>query len=114
MKKINIKIKYVSIFSISKVEQQKQQRMRELEDMQKKLKEFDSHLETARNDLIQVKSDLARKREDESSLRTELDQISRKIGELSCLLQNRIALTLTLQLTKTAVWQRCVKNPAMF
>ncbi|KAF7273557.1 hypothetical protein GWI33_013720 [Rhynchophorus ferrugineus] len=67
--------------NISNAEQQKQQRMRMLEDNQKKLKEFDSHLETAQNDLIQVKSDLTKKKDDETSLRTELDLIARKISE---------------------------------
>lgn len=65
---------------MSKVEQQKIQRIKDLAALQNKLKSMDDHLETSKNDLFQIKSDLARREEEEQNIRTELRQIDDKIG----------------------------------
>ncbi|KAJ8925976.1 hypothetical protein NQ315_009831 [Exocentrus adspersus] len=66
--------------NMSKVEQQKIQRMKDLEALQNKLKGMEDHLETAKNDLFQIKSDLSRREEEEQNLRREINQIDQKIA----------------------------------
>lgn len=66
---------------MSKAQQQKIQRMKDLEALQNKLKSVDDHLETAKNDLFQTKSHLSRKEEEEQILRQEIKQIDHKIGK---------------------------------
>lgn len=68
-------------FSMSKVEQQKMQRMKNLEALQNKLKSMEDHLETSKNDLFQIKSDLSRREEEEQNLRSEIRQIDDKLGK---------------------------------
>lgn len=74
---------------MSKVEQQKMQRMKQLEALQDKLKGMDDHLETAKNDLFQMKSHLSRKEEEEQTLRREIQQMDHKIGKSGVFLINR-------------------------
>lgn len=65
---------------MSKVEQQKIQRIKDLAGLQNRLKGMEDHLETSKNDLFQIKSDLSRREDQEQSLRTEIRQIDDKIG----------------------------------
>lgn len=65
---------------MSKVEQQKMQRIKDLAALQNKLKSMDDHLETSKNDLFQIKGDLSRREEEEQNLRAEVRQIDNKIG----------------------------------
>lgn len=74
---------FLSTRSMSKVEQQKMKRIKDLAALQNKLKGMDDHLETAKNDLFQIKSDLSRKEDEEQNLRQELRQIDQKLGMLS-------------------------------
>lgn len=66
---------------MSKVEQEMVQRIKNLEASQNKLKAVEDHLETAKNDLFQIKSQLSRKEEQEQTLRQEIRQIDHKIGK---------------------------------
>lgn len=72
---------------MSKVEQQKMQRIKDLAALQNKLKSMEDHLETSKNDLFQIKSDLAHREEEEQNFRTELRQIDDKIGMLNFFLE---------------------------
>lgn len=66
---------------MSKVEQQKMQRIKDLAALQDKLKGMEDHLETSKNDLFQIKSDLSLREEEEQKLRLEIRQIDDKIGK---------------------------------
>lgn len=66
---------------MSKVEQQKMQRMKNLAALQNRLKGMEDHLETSKNDLFQIKSDLSLREEEEQKLRAEIRQIDDKIGK---------------------------------
>lgn len=67
---------------MSKVEQQKMQRMKDLSALQNKLKSMEDHLETSKNDLFQIKSDLSRREDEEENLRAELRQTDDKISKV--------------------------------
>lgn len=66
---------------MSKVEQQKKERINKLSKMQEKLKGVDDHLETARNDLFQIKNAVSRKQDDERTLKDEIRQVEQQIGK---------------------------------
>ncbi|XP_018567595.1 structural maintenance of chromosomes protein 6 [Anoplophora glabripennis] len=66
--------------NMTKVEQQKIQRMKQLEALQNKQKGIDDHLETIKNDLFQIKGHLSQKEEEEQTLRQEIQQIDHRIA----------------------------------
>ncbi|XP_050312592.1 structural maintenance of chromosomes protein 6 isoform X2 [Anthonomus grandis grandis] len=73
--------------NVSKVEQEKKERLVKLSRLQEKIKSVDDHLETARNELFQIRGDVSRKQEDEESLRVELTQADQKISREEASLQ---------------------------
>ncbi|CAG9820931.1 unnamed protein product, partial [Phaedon cochleariae] len=66
--------------NMSKVEQQKIERIKNLAALQDKLKGMDDHLETSKNDLFQIKSDLSRRECEEQNLHAEITMIDSKIA----------------------------------
>ncbi|VEN56391.1 unnamed protein product [Callosobruchus maculatus] len=66
---------------MSKVEQEKMQKIKNVAALQDKLKGLDSQVETSKNDLFQIKSDLSRRQEEVESLRKEIRQADQKIAE---------------------------------
>ncbi|XP_060528769.1 structural maintenance of chromosomes protein 6 isoform X2 [Cylas formicarius] len=67
--------------NMSKVAEQKHERLRKLEALRDQLKGLSDQLETTQNELFQAKSHLARKHEDENSLKAEVDQIEAQIAQ---------------------------------
>lgn len=63
------------------MEQQKKERINKLSKMQEKLKGVDDHLETARNELFQIKNAVSRKQDDERTLKDEIRQVDQQIGK---------------------------------
>lgn len=69
---------------MSKVEQQKMQRIKDLAALQNKLKSMEDQLETSKNDLFQTKSDLSRREEEEQNLRAEVRQVDDRVSMSFC------------------------------
>nr|CAH7726240.1 unnamed protein product [Callosobruchus chinensis] len=66
---------------MSKVEQEKMQKIKNVAALQDKLKGLDSQVETSKNDLFQIRSDLSRRQEEVDGLRREIRQADQKIAE---------------------------------
>ncbi|XP_973544.4 structural maintenance of chromosomes protein 6 [Tribolium castaneum] len=84
---------------MSRVEQEKMQRLRDLNNMSEKIKGMEDHLQTCRNDLFQIRSDISRRDEEKASLRRDISQLDHQINnEKSSLnaLQNESGNTLLL------------------
>ncbi|RZB39350.1 structural maintenance of chromosomes protein 6 [Asbolus verrucosus] len=65
---------------MTRVEQEKMQRLRDLNDMNDKMRGMEDHLQTCRNDLYQITSDVARRDEEKQSLRRDISQIESQIN----------------------------------
>ncbi|KAJ3644782.1 hypothetical protein Zmor_022485 [Zophobas morio] len=66
--------------NMTRVEQEKIQRLRELNSMNEKIKGMEEHLQTCRNDLYQIISDVSRRDEEKQRLRREINQLEHQIG----------------------------------
>lgn len=67
--------------SMTRVEQEKMKRLRELKSLQEKIKGMDDHLQTCRNDLYQFSSDVARRDEEKVSLKNDILRIDQQISK---------------------------------
>ncbi|XP_072398773.1 structural maintenance of chromosomes protein 6 [Diabrotica undecimpunctata] len=76
--------------NMSKVEKRKMERIKSLDALQTKLKGMDDHLETAKNDLFQIRGDLAHKETEEQTIKEEIREIDKTIKNEE---QNLKALT---------------------
>lgn len=65
---------------MSMVEKAKIQRMRDLQNMSDKIKGMEDHLQTTRNDLYQINSDVAHKKEEQDNLGALLRNLDQQIG----------------------------------
>lgn len=57
------------------------QRVKDLSEMEEKMKTVESLLETSRNDQFQLKISVKRKQEEGNNLKHELNQTKRELGE---------------------------------
>ncbi|XP_044745596.1 structural maintenance of chromosomes protein 6 [Coccinella septempunctata] len=64
-----------------KVEEQKAQRAQNISNLEQKLKANEDILQTARNDIFQLKSDIGRKEEDEKNIKQEIRELERDISK---------------------------------
>ncbi|XP_044253818.1 structural maintenance of chromosomes protein 6 [Tribolium madens] len=65
---------------MTRVEQEKMQRLRDLKNMNEKIKGMEDHLQTCRNDLYQIRSDISRRDEEKSNLRRDISQLDHQIN----------------------------------
>ncbi|XP_050517633.1 structural maintenance of chromosomes protein 6 isoform X2 [Diabrotica virgifera virgifera] len=66
--------------NMSKVEKRKMERIKTLDGLQTKLKGMDDHLETAKNDLFQIRGDLSHKENEETAIKEEIREIDRNMN----------------------------------
>lgn len=77
-------------YSMTRVEQEKMKRLRDLKNLQEKIKGMDDHLQTCRNDLYQFSSDVARRDEEKNSIRNDVLRIEQQISKFSLVLTLQI------------------------
>ncbi|CAG9858163.1 unnamed protein product [Phyllotreta striolata] len=66
---------------MSQAELEKVQKIQKLEGYKSKLKGFDDHLETIKNDLFLIRGDLSHREKEETEIRNEADRLARELNE---------------------------------
>jgi chromosome segregation ATPase len=69
---------------MTRVEQEKVQRLRNLTSMNERIKGMEDHLQTCRNDLYQISSDVARREDEKQSMRRNMSQLDHQISNFRC------------------------------